>query len=340
MESSTRVLDSAGSRARPAQRPKVGSRSLDGRGSLHDEWSDTRPGVARRLRNDRTAYVALMLLSIVALTAIAAPLISPFSPDAIDPGQKLLAPSASHPFGTDDMGRDLFVRVMQGGRVSVAVGLVTTILALLVGVMGGGVAGYFGGMVDFLVMRLADVMLSIPVFLIMLLCSILFSPGFLLLCLLIGSIQWMEVARVVRSLIVSACEREFVEAARALGVSDTRILFRHLMPHTGGPVFVAGTLGLAQAIVIESTLSFLGFGLQPPSVSWGSLLNDAQGYLGVAPWIALFPGLMIFVTVLCCFVLGGFLRSTLDPRGVVGNGGPHALPRHGARATSSDPKAL
>jgi peptide/nickel transport system permease protein len=164
------------------------------------------------------------------------------------------------------------------------------------------------------VMRFTDVMLSIPVFLIVLLCSSIFTPGFVFLCLLIGSVQWMEVARVVRSVVRSTREIEFVEAAKALGVPDTRILFRHVLPHASGCILVAGTLGLAQAIVIESTLSFLGFGLQPPSMSWGSLLRDAQGYLGAAPWIAIFPGLMIFSTVLSCHVLGEFLESTLDPR--------------------------
>jgi peptide/nickel transport system permease protein len=270
--------------------------------------------VIARLRSDRPAYAALILLAIIAFSAVAAPLLSPSSPHAIDPDQRLLAPSLSHPFGTDDMGRDLFVRVMQGGRVSVTVGVIAVLFALLVGVIGGGVAGYRGGIADSLVMRFTDVMLSIPVFLIVLLCSSILSPGLVLLCLLIGSVQWMEVARVVRSVVRSTRGLEFVEAAKALGVSDTWIFLRHVLPHTSGTVLVAGTLGLAQAIVIESTLSFLGFGLQPPSMSWGSLLRNAQGYLGAAPWIALFPGLMIFATVLCCHVLGEFLESTLDPR--------------------------
>jgi peptide/nickel transport system permease protein len=327
MESSTRVLDSAGKKTKPVPRPGAATRRPDKHESPRSDPSTSGLGIARRLRGDRAAYAAFVLLALITVTAIAAPLVSPYSPDAIYPGQKLLAPSGRHPFGTDDMGRDLFVRVMQGGRVSVAVGLVTTLFALLLGVVGGGVAGYFGGAADFVVMRFVDVMLSIPVFLIMLLCTSLFSPGFLLLCFLIGSIQWMEVARVVRSVVVSTREREFVEAAHALGISDVRILLRHLLPHAGGPLFVAGTLGLAQAIVIESTLSFLGFGLQPPSVSWGSLLNDAQGYLATAPWIAMFPGIMIFITVLCCYVLGGFLRSALGPQNAVGGVGSRALPR-------------
>jgi peptide/nickel transport system permease protein len=321
MEYSTRVLDSAGEKTRPAGRQTTAPRPIVERELPKDE-GPARCRIGRRVRADRSAYAALALLSIIALAAIGAPLLSPFSPTEIDPGAKLLAPSAVHPFGTDDMGRDLFVRVLHGGRVSVAVGLVAMFFALFVGVIGGGVAGYFGGVADSIVMRFADLMLSIPVFLIMLLCASVFSPGFMLLCLLIGSVQWMEVARVVRTVVVSTRELEFATAARALGVSDARILVRHLLPHSGATVFVAGTLALGQAIVIESTLSFLGFGTQPPSMSWGSLLNDAQGYLGVAPWVAVFPGFMIFVTVLCCYVLGNFLRSTLDPR----SAGRKALP--------------
>lgn len=267
-----------------------------------------------RLRSNSVAYSAALLLGIVVFTALAAPLLSPHRVDSIDPALKLLPPSASHPFGTDDMGRDLFVRVMQGGRISVAVGLTSMIFALLIGVAGGGLAGYYGGFVESVIMRFADVMLSVPAFLIVLLCASIFSPGFVLLCLLIGAVQWMEVARVVRSVVLTTKQNEFVEAARALGVPDIRILVRHVLPHAVSPVLVAGTLGLAQAIMIESTLSFLGFGVQPPSVTWGALLRNAQGLLSVAPWAAVFPGIMIFVTILCCFVLGDFLRSAANPR--------------------------
>jgi peptide/nickel transport system permease protein len=267
-----------------------------------------------RLRSNRAAYAAAVLLGIIVFAALAAPLLSPHRADVIDPALRLLAPSVSHPFGTDDMGRDLFVRVMQGGRISVAVGITSVVFALLIGVFGGGLAGYYGGFVDSIIMRFADVMLSIPAFLIVLLCASIFSPGFVLLCLLIGAVQWMEVARIVRSIVLATKQNEFVEAARALGVPDIRILVRHVLPHTVSPVFVAGTLGLAQAIMIESTLSFLGFGVQPPSVTWGALLRNAQGLLSVAPWTAVFPGIMIFVTLLSCYVLGDFLRSATDPR--------------------------
>jgi peptide/nickel transport system permease protein len=240
--------------------------------------------------------------------------LSPYPVDTIDPSIKLLPPSWAHPFGTDDLGRDLFVRVMVGGRFTIAVALTAVLFALMVGMIGGASAGFYGGFVDAAVMRTADVMLSIPILLVLLLFSSVFSPGFFLLCLLIGSVQWMEVARVVRSIVLSTRENEFVDAARALGLPSRRILFRHILPHTGGPMIVAATLGLAQAILIESTVSFFGFGLQPPAVSWGALLKNAQGYLAAAPWVAAFPGAMIFATVLACYALSGYARSVVGSR--------------------------
>ncbi len=262
---------------------------------------------------DGQALAALVLFGIIVLSAVAGPLLSPHPVDTIDAASKLLPPSWSHPFGTDDMGRDLFVRVMVGGRFTIAVAVSAVLFALFIGMIGGGAAGFYGGFLDAAVMRIADIMLSIPVLLILLLCSSVFSPGFLLLCVLIGAVQWMEVARVVRSVVLSTRENEYVDAARALGLSNNRILIRHILPHTGGPMLVAATLGLAQAILIESTVSFFGFGLQPPAVSWGALLRNAQGYMTAAPWVAIFPGVMIFCTVLCCYVLSGCVRSALDP---------------------------
>ncbi len=263
---------------------------------------------------DGAAFAALVLFGLIVTAAVAGPLLSPYPVDTIDPGSKLLSPTWTHPFGTDDMGRDLFVRVMVGGRFTIAVAISAVLFALLIGLIGGGAAGFYGGLVGAVVMRTADLMLSIPVLLVLLLFSSVFSPGFLLLCLLIGSVQWMEVARIVRSVVLSTRENEYVDAARALGLSNNRILVRHILPHTGGPVFVAATLGLAQAILIESTVSFFGFGLQPPAVSWGALLRNAQGYLSSAPWVAIFPGVMILATVLCCYVLSGVVRSAFDPR--------------------------
>lgn len=263
------------------------------------------------LRADRTAVAALTLIVLLTLLALFAPLVSPHASDALRIARANLAPSLSHPFGTDDLGRDLFYRVMMGGRVTLAVGLVAALIAVAAGALVGAVAGYRGGWVDVILMRLTDLALSIPAFFIVLLLAALLSPGLLVVCLIIGLTQWMEVARVARSVVMSVKQNEFVDAARALGVPGWRILFRHVLGHAGAPVLVGATIAVAQAIMTESALSFLGFGVQPPASSWGVLLRDAQSHLARAPWLALFPGAMIFIVILSFHTLGDFLRSAL-----------------------------
>jgi peptide/nickel transport system permease protein len=270
-------------------------------------------GFLSYLRVNPLAYAALLTLGLIIAGAILAPLLSPFDKDKIDLTKQYLPPSLDHPFGTDDLGRDIFVRVMHGGRVSLAVGFLAMGVALLLGLLAGGIAGYYGGFVDTLVMRFVDLMLSVPVFFVILFLSATITPGIVVICMLIGMTQWMEVARLVRAVVISTKELEFVDAAKILGYSDRRIIARHLLPHTMAPVLVAITLGLAQAIIIESALSFLGFGVQPPTPSWGAMLQNAQGYLSTCPWIAIFPGLMIFLTVVCCNILADFLGEAFSP---------------------------
>jgi peptide/nickel transport system permease protein len=272
-----------------------------------------RSGMMRYLRHNPLAYAALIMLGLIVISAVLAPLLSPYDKDQIDLTHQYLPPSLDHPFGTDDLGRDIFVRVMHGGRVSLAVGFLAMGVALVLGMFAGGVAGYYGGFVDTIIMRTVDLMLSIPVFFVILYLSSTITPSILIIVLLIGTTQWMEVARLVRAVVISTKELEFVDAARILGCSDSRIIARHLLPHTLAPVLVAITLGLAQAIIIESALSFLGFGVQPPTPSWGAMLQNAQGYLATCPWIAVFPGMMIFLTVVCCNVLADFLGEALSP---------------------------
>lgn len=270
-------------------------------------------GLYARMWRDRGALAATVLLVLMVTASALAPLLSPFEADATDFSNRLLPPSLQHPFGTDDLGRDVFVRVMKGGRVSLTAGILATVIAVLLGTILGAVSGYTGGVADALMMRATDLMLSIPTFFIVLLLASLMSPGIFVLCVLIGVTQWTEVSRVVRSVVLSTKRNDFVEAARAVGLPARRILFHHILRHTGGPLLVATTIGIAQAIMMESALSFLGFGVQPPAVSWGSMLKNAQAHLGPAPWAATFPGLMIFATVLCCYSLGDFFRSLLDP---------------------------
>lgn len=267
------------------------------------------------LKRSPLAYTAFIVMSLIVLGAVFAPLMSPYHKDKIDLTRQYLAPSLDHPFGTDDLGRDIFVRVMHGGRISLAVGLLAMIVALVIGVAAGGVAGYYGGWVDGVLMRTVDLMLAVPVFFVILFLSSVVSPKISIpaVCLMIGGTQWMEVARLVRAVVMSTKEHEFVDAARTLGLPDRRIIVRHLLPHTTAPVLVAVTLGLAQAIIIESGLSFLGFGVQPPTPSWGAMLQNAQSYLSDCPWIAIFPGLMICLTVVCCNVLADFLGEAMSP---------------------------
>ncbi len=272
-----------------------------------------RRGLVAHFKKNVLASTALMLLGMIIICSVAAPLISPYDRDKIDLTKQYLPPSVDHPFGTDDLGRDLFVRVMHGGRVSLGVGFMAMLIALTLGLFAGGFAGYYGGLIDTLIMRSVDLMLAVPVFFVILFLSSVVTPSILLICVIIGLTQWMEVARLVRGVVLSTRELEFVDAARALGVSNRMILIRHLLPHASAPVLVAATLGLAQAIIIESALSFLGFGVQPPAPSWGAMLQNAQGYLSTAPWIAVFPGMMICLTVISCYILGDFLTDALNP---------------------------
>jgi peptide/nickel transport system permease protein len=266
------------------------------------------------LKRSPLAYVALILMSVIILGAVFAPLMSPYDKDKIDLTAQYLSPSLDHPFGTDDLGRDIFVRVMHGGRITLAVGLMAMLVALVIGVAVGGVSGYYGGWIDNVLMRLVDLMLAVPVFFVILFVASLAPPrgAIVVVCLMIGSTQWMEVSRLVRAVVITTREHEFVDAARSLGLPDRRILIRHLLPHTTAPVLVAITLGLAQAIIIESGISFLGFGVQPPTPSWGAMLQNAQSYLSECPWIAIFPGVMIFLTVVCCNILADFLGDALS----------------------------
>jgi peptide/nickel transport system permease protein len=266
-----------------------------------------------RLRRDRPALVACLLLALIAATAVLSPLLGPPSAAEIDFSQRMLAPSPLHPFGTDDLGRDVLVRIMQGGRVSLAVGAGAVLLAVLIGVLAGGVAGFREGVSGWAIMRTVDLFLSIPIFLIVLLASSMVESGVIMLCVLIGCTQWMEVARVVRAVVLATKKNDFVEAARALGVSERRILFGHVLSHASGPLAVTATIVFAQSIMLESAVSFLGFGMQPPAASWGGMLQSAQSFLGPAPWVAVFPGAMIFVTVLCFYTIGDFLRAALSP---------------------------
>jgi peptide/nickel transport system permease protein len=246
--------------------------------------------------------------------------------DHLDFANILSGPTTTHPFGTDDLGRDLLARVLYGGRVSLLVGFVAMIIAITLGTVVGAMAGFFGGKVDQALMRVTDLFLSLPSVPLTLLVVYLFrdpvikamgSPEagiFVIVVTVIGALAWMQTARIVRASFLSLKEKEFVEAAHALGVGRRSIMFRHILPNAMGPIIVAATLEVGNAIITESTLSFLGVGFPPDTPTWGRLVTDGSQYLQSAPWLALFPGALIFLTVLSINFLGDGLRDALDPR--------------------------
>jgi peptide/nickel transport system permease protein len=268
----------------------------------------------RRLRANRFAVAGGIVVLLLLAISLLAPLLTPYEPDALDAYQVLLAPSGQHWFGTDELGRDVFTRVLYGARISLKVGFVSVGIAVLIGTLVGLLAGYYGRWLDSLLMRLVDIMLCFPTFFLILAVIAMLEPSIWYIMAVIGLTSWMGVARLVRAEVLSLRERDFVTAARALGASDRRIIFRHVLPNALAPVLVAATLGVAGAILTESALSFLGIGVQPPTPSWGNILTSGKDYIEFAWWLSLFPGLAILVTVLAYNLLGEGLRDALDPR--------------------------
>ncbi len=267
----------------------------------------------RSFAQNRMAVVGLAVLGLIVAGAILGPLLSPYDTVAQNISQRLKPPSLAHPMGTDELGRDTLTRVLAGGRISLAVGGLATLVALSIGITVGAVAGYVGRWVDNLLMRVVDVALSLPDLFLLIFASALLGPSFGTMIVIISLVRWMNVARLVRASFLTLREREFIESSRAIGASPLRIAGVHLLPNSLSPVIVAGTLGVASAILAESTLSFLGLGIQPPASSWGSMLRNAQAQIFTSPWMAVFPGLMIFLTVVAINFVGDGLRDALDP---------------------------
>ena len=276
--------------------------------------------IIRRFFKHRLAGVAVTVLAILVLSAVFASF-SPYSPTAQEPANSYQKPNATHWFGTDELGRDNFTRILYGGRVSLTVGLVSTFLSIALGVLVGALSGYFGGWLDAVLMRITDAFLTFPtIFVLILLGAFLREQPYpwlknsvLVVIIIIGALSWMWPARLVRSLFLVLREREFVNATRALGGSDVHIILRHVLPNCIGPILVSMTLQMAAAIITESGLSYLGFGVQPPTPTWGSILSTAQTHVFIAPWLAFYPGLMIFITVMAINYIGDGLRDAFDP---------------------------
>jgi peptide/nickel transport system permease protein len=280
-------------------------------------------GVAflRRLARRRTALFGLVVVAVVVVTALAAPWMSPFDPVEQDIGDRRLKPPGwrgdtghVHVLGTDHLGRDLLARIIHGARPALLVGFAAVLISGILGMVAGLVSGYFGGRIDDVLMRLADIQLAFPFILLAIAVIGVLGPSLGTIIAVIGVSSWVVYARVVRSGVLSLREREFVQAALALGGRDGRVVVRHILPNVFTPWLVVATLDMARVIVIESALSFLGLGVQPPTPTWGGMLADGRVYISTAWWLATFPGLAILVTVLGINLFGDGLRDTLDPR--------------------------
>ncbi len=278
----------------------------------------------RHFRKHRLAMFGIAVLVLLVLGTLAVPVITNYDPGATHILDKYLPPSLEHPMGTDGLGRDMFARTMDGGRVSLLIGLVAMLLSITIGTLVGSVAGYYGGMIDNFLMRTADMMLTLPtLFVAILLTQLLragivpfISAGIVPIVLVVAFTSWMRVARLVRASFLSLKEKEYIDAARASGARNLRIMVRHILPNAMSPIIVAATLSVGAAIITESGLSYLGFGVQPPTPTWGNMLQHAQSEMDYAPWTAIFPGLFIFATVIAVNYIGDGLRDALDPHHV------------------------
>lgn len=278
----------------------------------------------RNFKRHKLALVGMSVLALLVVGVILVPALTNYDPGKTRILDKYLPPSLEHPMGTDSLGRDMFLRVMDGGRVSLMIGLIAMLLSIGIGTTVGAIAGFYGHAIDNVLMRIADIFLILPtLFVAILLTQLLragtipfLSAGITPIILVIAITTWVGVARVVRAQFLSIKEKEFVEAGRASGARNGRIMLRHILPNAMSPILVAATLRVGAAIITESGLSFLGFGVQPPTPTWGNMLNNAQSELDYAPWTAIFPGVFIFLTVIAVNYIGDGLRDALDPRHV------------------------
>jgi oligopeptide transport system permease protein len=267
-----------------------------------------------RLRRNRLAVASAIVFGLIALACIVGPWISPYGYEEQDLVLGASAPSAAHWFGTDTFGRDLLTRILYGGRVSLMVGLIATAVALLIGVTWGSIAGYFGGRVDALMMRIVDIIYALPFMIFVVLLTVVFGRSLILLFLAIGAVEWLTMARIIRGQVQALRHQEFVEAAISIGLSRRAIILRHLIPNAVGPLIVYTTLTIPAVMLLEAFISFLGLGVQPPASSWGSLIADGAESMEEYPWLLIFPGLALSVTLFTLNFIGDGLRDALDVR--------------------------
>ncbi|MCL5771904.1 MAG: ABC transporter permease [Actinobacteria bacterium] len=268
----------------------------------------------KRLVRNKLAMIGLAIVIIMAIIAVFAPLIAPYDPNARIKEVSQKGPSMQHWFGTDILGRDIFSRVLYGTRISMLVGVVAVAISLAIGLFLGALSGFFGGISDAVIMRIADIFFAFPYILGAIAIMTVLGPGVLNVFIAIGILGWSSVARLFRSSILSIKEKEYIEAARALGASNSRIIIKHILPNSFAPIVVYSTMNVGTAIIVEAALSFLGLGVQPPTPSWGKMLSESLNYINTAPWLMFFPGLAILITVLGFVLLGDGLRDALDPK--------------------------
>ncbi|MBU0580984.1 MAG: ABC transporter permease [Candidatus Margulisbacteria bacterium] len=267
--------------------------------------------LARKVFKNKLARFGLWVLIILALAAIFAPFFAPYDPNRINLLAETTPPCFKHPFGTDDLGRDILSRSLFGARVSLVVGLIAMSISLSIGIIIGGIAGFFKGWIDNLLMRIVDVFLSLPTIFIILALQVIFKPSIFTVMAVIGVTSWMGTSRIVRAEFLKLSAQTFVTASKAYGYKSSKIIFKHILPNAFAPIGVIAVLGIAGAILTESTLSFFGLGIQPPHASWGSMLQNAQEYLFKAPWMAIIPGCLILITVLSLNFIGESIRENL-----------------------------
>jgi peptide/nickel transport system permease protein len=269
----------------------------------------------RRFRRHKMAIFGTITIFLLLIYSFGGVLVFPEqAANATDTGLRLQSPSASHPFGTDTVGRDILARTVHGGRISMLIGITAALLEIMVGVIIGAVAGYYGGLIDAILMRFTEAMLNIPQIFLLIVMSKIVGGSVLFIILIIGLTSWMYVARIVRAEFLSIKENEFILAAKAIGTPTNQIIFKHILPNSIAPIVVAATLGVANAILAEAYISFLGLGVQPPTPTWGNMLDGSYNYIETAPWLWIFPGLLIVLTVLSINFVGDGLRDALDPR--------------------------
>ncbi len=267
-----------------------------------------------RLKRNRLAMISLFLFIAIVLFCVVGPLLSPYDGEQQDLLKGAQGPSGEHWFGTDTLGRDLMVRTMEGGRISLLVGMVATFVALMIGVVYGATAGYLGGKVDAVMMRIVDTLYALPFTIFVILLMVAFGRSLWLIFVAIGAVEWLSMARIVRAGVIGLKKQEFVEAAVSLGYSHTRIILRHLIPNVLGPVIVIATLTVPAVMLLEAFLSFLGLGVQPPNASWGVLINEGQQNMEIFPWLLMFPAFFFALTLFSLNFLGDGLRDALDPK--------------------------